>query len=134
MPNGFDSIFGIHEQALQVRSKRAQLIANNIANADTPGYKARDIEFSEVLLKQMRGSSMSPSMRSTDARHVNNLIDSTAMEGLKYRNPMQPSIDGNTVDMNIEKAEYAENTLRFQATFTFLNGRVKGILGALRGE
>ncbi len=133
MPTGFDSIFGIHEQALHVRTKRAELIANNIANADTPGYKARDINFRAVLSSQMRGEQVGH-LKKTDARHVNHLMEPTAMQGLQYRTPMQPSIDGNSVDMNIEKTEYMQNELRFEATHNFLNGRIKSIIGALKGE
>ncbi len=134
MPGGFDSIFGIYEQAVNVRTKRAEIIANNIANSDTPGYKAKDIDFRSVLSGQMASQRVSGQMRLTDDQHVTQLIEPTAISGMKYRNPVQPAIDGNTVDMNVEKSRYAENALRFQASFTFLNGRIKGIMGAIRGE
>lgn len=118
-----DKLFGIHEQALHVRSKRAELIANNIANADTPGFAAKDIDFRKVLQQY-----------EAQAPKTTPLIESDFMEGLMYRKPFQPSLDKNTVDVQLEKSEYLDNSLRFQASLRFLDGRIKGILQALRGE
>ena len=132
MPDVFNNIFGIHEQALHVRTKRAELLANNIANSDTPGYKARDLNFKDVL-RNIQNSDMGL-LNTTHHQHVNGMTESGVMQGLMYRSPMQPSIDGNTVDMHIEKAQFTENAMRYNASFTFLNGRIKGILGALRGD
>lgn len=131
----FDKIFSVYEHSLGVRAKRAEMIANNIANADTPGYEARDLDFREILSGFRDSNAMKPVRlsRSNDY-HATQLIDSTAMEGLKYRNSTQPSIDGNTVDIHREKTEYAQNALRFQASFNFLNSRINAIKGALRGE
>ena len=131
----FDKIFGMYEHSLGIRAKRAEMIANNIANADTPGYKARDLDFREILAGFKGGDAMRPvRLARSNEHHATQLIDSTALEGLKYRSSTQPSIDGNTVDIHREKTEYAQNALRFQASFNFLNGRITAIKGALRGE
>lgn len=129
-----DKALSIYPQTLALRTKRAEILANNIANEDTPGYKARDLDFSQVL-KNTTHQGISPARpMTTHAGHKIGLLQTDSMEGLKYRLPHQPAIDGNTVDGEKEKAEYAQNSLRFQASFQFLNSAVKGIIGALRGE
>ena len=133
MAVNIDKALGIYPQTLALRTKRAEILANNIANQDTPGFKSRDIDFQQMLANAT--SSLSPSKaRTTHMNHKSGLIDSSGFEGLKFRNAVQPSIDGNTVDAELEKAEYAKNSLRFDASFNFLNGTVKGIMGAIRGE
>ena len=131
MPLSFDSALGIHVKALEVRGKRTELLASNIANADTPGYKARDIDFRTVLSNA--GSQIRSGMRSTDERHIvaGNDIGTTS---LLYRVPLHPSLDGNTVDGQLEKAAFAENALRYQASLTFLDRKFKGLISALKGE
>ena len=125
--------FGIYETALNTAMKRSELLANIIANADTPGYKARDIDFGEVM-RGFENTNASIGMRSTNSGHRAGLVETSGMEGLKYRNPSQPSVDGNTVDGDRENAEFARNALLYNASFDFLNGKIKGIIGALRGE
>ena len=134
MPQGINDIFGIYEKSLMVRTKKAEIIANNITNADTPGYKARDLDFKEVLGRYVRNQPMLGHMSKTSDMHVGSLIEASSMEGVKYRQSMQPSLDGNSVDMHVEKTAYTENALRLEASFTFLNGKIKGIMGALRGD
>ena len=117
MPN--DSLFGVHGAALTVRSQRMGLLASNIANASTPGYKAKDIDFRAAL------SSIEAPGGSVDA----SLDDATL-----FRVPLQPSADGNTVELATEQTAFAENAVAYQTTLAFLNGRISTITRALRGE
>lgn len=133
MPITFDSALGIHARALALRSRRNELLASNIANADTPGYKARDLDFRAVL-SRVDGSGPTR-LRITDGRHLGgpsggSLLDEEPL----YRVPNQPSLDGNTVDPNLEKAAFAENALRYNASLTFLDRKFKGLMLALKGE
>ncbi len=134
MAISFDKALGVHQYAMQLRAQRSEVLANNIANADTPGYKARDFDFHSVLKAKMGQPGGDLQMKTTDAGHTANMLQPDAINGLKYRTPSQPSIDGNTVDMQKERAEYARNTLEYQAAFTFLNSKVKGLKSAIRGE
>lgn len=135
MSISFDSALGIHEKALGFRSQRAEVLANNMANADTPNYKARDLDFASVLAEQsakaQRGTA---GLNRTDVRHI--VADGVAMgdASLAYRIPFHASLDQNTVDLQIEQASYAENAVNFQASFTFLNSKFKGLVSALRGD
>ena len=131
MPLSFDSALGIHAKALEVRGRRTALLASNIANADTPGYKARDIDFRAVL--STAGTQIRSGMRCTDERHITAGND-TGPTSLLYRVPLHPSLDGNTVDGQLEKAAFAENALRYQASLTFLDRKFKGLINALKGE
>jgi flagellar basal-body rod protein FlgB len=129
-----DNVFGIHQQGLLVRAKRAELIAGNMANADTPNYRARDIDFKQIL-NDINNDSHSNSLTTTNDAHINPgfNIGSTSAE-IMYRIPMQPSIDGNTVDTQLEKANFSENSVQYSVSAQFLTGKIKGILSALRGE
>jgi len=132
----FANALGVHEQALGLRARRAEVLANNLANADTPGYQARDLDFAKALKTQVLHSRDSAewSARVTHSRHIRISEQSRADEDLKFRMPTQAAIDGNTVDAEAEQARYAENTLRFQGSFTLLNNQFKGLLAAIRGE
>ncbi|MFA5967710.1 MAG: flagellar basal body rod protein FlgB [Sphingomonas sp.] len=114
-----DLLFGINGAALELRSRRLGLLASNIANASTPGYKAKDIDFSSALSAATSGTV------STDQA-----ISSATL----YRNPTQPSLDGNTVELSTEQTAFAENAIQYQTTLSFLNGRIGEITRALRGE
>ena len=133
MAINFDKALGIHQQALQVRTQRAQVLANNLANADTPGYKARDLDFKGILQGQTALSQAQSSMRTTDKQHM---AGQTLMtdSNLLYRTPQQPSIDGNTVEEQVENAAFMENNLAFQASFTLLNKKFTGLMTAIKGE
>jgi flagellar basal-body rod protein FlgB len=120
--------FGIHERALQVRDQRLEMIAANIANADTPAFKARDLDFKQVLA----ASTPNP-MASTDARHFE-AGELENPEGVVFRVPYNSSADGNTVEINVEQAKYGEAAADYQATLRFLEGRISGIRKALKGE
>lgn len=129
-----DNIFGIHEQALKLSAKRAEIIANNLANADTPNYKAKDVDFDSLL--QNYKSKGAGTVEKSHAGHVGAPGSSGVMSGLEvmYRVPLQPSADGNTVESAVEQMNYAENAMRYQASIRFLDGRIKGLLSALKGE
>ena len=117
-----DSYIGVHAQALRLREQRTELLATNLANADTPGYKARDIDFKSAL-----------------AAATSSAANGTAGPGnldahLKYRTPLAPSLDGNTVDAQLEQAAFAENAVRYQATLSFLSARFRSLMTAITGQ
>ena len=132
MAISFDNAFGIHVEALAIRNQRAQLIAENLANTDTPDYKARDLDFRTMLANSGLSRSMPASL--THARHLPLDGQPGAMDEPLYRIPRQPSLDGNTVDSAIEQAVFAQNAIRYQASLQFLNSRIHGLRLALRGE
>ncbi len=131
MAISFENALGIHPQAMGVRVQRAEIIANNLANADTPGFKARDIDFRAILNTESDKNS-SVRLDKTNNGHMDGLLSPD--EGLKFRNPNQPAIDGNTVETEIENSEYMQNSMQYQSTFQFLNSKFKGLTGAIRGE
>ncbi|MFO1349955.1 MAG: flagellar basal body rod protein FlgB [Gammaproteobacteria bacterium] len=128
MTISFDQALKVHASALELRSRRAEIIAANLANADTPHYQARDIDFSAMLHEAVGDDDLKPSQ----AGHLRLAANSSTE--LLYRVPTQPAIDGNTVDAEQEKAEFADNALRYQASLGFLSGRIQGLLSAIRGE
>jgi len=128
-----DKAMGIHETALYVRAKRSSVLSSNLANSDTPDYKARDIDFKNVL-RNAAGMQTTGNLKKTNAKHIQpGGFDAKSAE-LLYRHPLQPSLDGNTVDAQVEKAKFAENAMQYQTTLSFLTGRIKGLNKALRGE
>ncbi len=133
MALSFAAAMGIHDKALALHSQRAELLANNMVNADTPGYKARDIDFRRVLQQRLDAGS-EVALRATHAGHLTAQGGAGGSAELLYRTPTQPAIDGNTVDLQIEQAEFAKNALRFQTSFTFLNSKINGLSRAIRGE
>ena len=125
----FNNALGVHPDAMQLRAKRASVLANNLANSDTPGFKARDINFQAMLAKETQhGLSMS----ATNSAHIGGRVQQS--DNLLFRNPSQPSIDGNTVDSQIEKTIFAKNAMDYDSSFEFLSGRFKGLKSAIRGE
>jgi len=134
MAISIDKQLGVHQYAMQLRSERASILANNIANADTPGYQARDMDFGQMLKARMGETSDPLTMTSSSSSHMQGLAQSDAIDGLKYRTPSQPSIDGNTVDVDRERSEFTRNTMEYQAAFEFLNGKIKSLLTAIKGE
>ncbi|APZ98636.1 flagellar basal body rod protein FlgB [Sphingopyxis sp. QXT-31] len=109
-----EKLFGIHASALQLRSQRMMMLASNIANAATPGYKARDLDFSKALDLAQQGGDM--------------------QGAISYRVPVQSSLDGNTVEMATEQTAFAENALAYRSSLSFLSGRVNTLTRALKGE
>jgi flagellar basal-body rod protein FlgB len=131
--NSIDSAFAFQEKILAVRGYRQQLLASNIANADTPNYKAVDIDFAKAL-QAAQSSQASIGLEKTSPMHLDR-VSNGGIAGLKpmYRTAVQPSIDGNTVDTNIEQAQFAENALNYVATIQFMNGRIRDVQVVLKG-
>jgi flagellar basal-body rod protein FlgB len=137
MPLNLDQYLSVHATALDVRSRRGELIANNLANADTPGYQARDIDFRQAMARAAGESSTSGvTLSTTNAGHIggNTSASAAGNPDLKYRIPLAPALDGNTVDTQVEQASFAENSVRYQATLTFLNSKFRGLLAAITGQ
>jgi flagellar basal-body rod protein FlgB len=128
----FENIFGIHEQALMVQGQRMGVLAANLANADTPGFKARDIDFAAVL-SQSQGDTALP-LEATHAGHITLGGADSPAGGVKYRNPYQASLDGNTVEMPIEQAAFSETNVRYQASLNFINGQISDLTLAINGS
>ena len=126
-----DNAFGIHEQALKMRARRAEVLASNLANVDTPGYKARDIDFQGMLKKEM----VQPvRMQTTHSGHLSTAVNGFSQSDLRYRIPSAPSLDGNTVDGQLEKTAFSSNAMEYQASLRFLNGKMQGLLRAIKGD
>ena len=124
---------GNHEQGLLMRSRRAEILSNNLANADTPNFKAKDIDFKAAM--QAASNGQSAGQIRLDKTHQAHLqLPGLDAADIKYRIPSQPSIDGNTVDSQVEIAEFSKNAVEFQASFQFLNAKFKGLTSAIRGE
>ena len=122
------------EGMLDVATFRQKLLASNIANADTPGYKARDVDFAAALRDALAGSSEElPVVRTAEAHLAGKTGESIMGSPVMYRRPLQPSADGNTVDMDVERVQFADNALRYEASVTFVNAKLKGILSAIQG-
>jgi flagellar basal-body rod protein FlgB len=156
MRTTLDTYLGIHPQALALEGQRNELLAANLANVDTPNYKARDIDFKAALAaasgnagaqaSSSTGSSAAStstlSLRSTNAAATYSANAATAPENsgaidpalLKYRVPMAPALDGNTVDEQLEQAAFAENSVRYQASLTFLSAAMKDLMTAITGS
>lgn len=136
MIDKLDGALGPFQQALALRVERQQVLANNIANADTPNYQARDFDFAAELAKAAQGSRRGGmSLATTNARHLNARLDTLSGEReLLYRIPGQPAQDGNTVDMDLERSEFLDNSVRYQASLTILNSRLQGLKTALQSE
>lgn len=132
MSINFDTALGIHADALRIRSQRAELLASNIANADTPNYKARDIDFQSAM--KMAVSGQSTSIETTHSNHINVASNQFASPAVQYRSIFQDSLDGNTVDEQIEQAQFMQNSVQYQATLNFLGGKFSGLLTAIKGE
>jgi flagellar basal-body rod protein FlgB len=134
MPTGLDSYLGVHAAALNLRSKRTEILASNLANADTPNYRARDFDFKNALAAAT-GDTSSVHLATTQAGHLGGVNASgTSAPELKYRVPLAPSLDGNTVDSQLEQSAFAENTVRYQATLTFLNSKFRALMTAITGQ
>ena len=131
-----DQAMQFNEAALSLRGQRQQILSSNIANADTPNYKARDIDFGRALQGAMSRTAGAPALTTTTGAHLP-ARGASATGGLDaallYRKPMQASIDGNTVEMDTERNQFADNAIRYEASLTFLSGKIKGLLAAIQG-
>ncbi|MCU6433218.1 flagellar basal body rod protein FlgB [Undibacterium sp. Jales W-56] len=134
MSSKVDDYLRFHEVALSIRGQRQQMIASNIANADTPNYKARDIDFSTAMnnVLQRNANQASSELAKTSPQHLD--PQGAAGGGAPlYRTTVQGNVDGNTVDMDVERNQFAENSLRYEASLTILNMQIRGMLAAIQG-
>ncbi|MFT7560574.1 MAG: flagellar basal-body rod protein FlgB [Flavobacteriales bacterium] len=132
MSISFDKAVGMREQALMLRAEKANILSSNLANIDTPNYKAKDIDFHAELTSRINQSS-GFQMASGRSGHLDSMGSNLAANPM-FRVPSQPSIDGNTVEEHVEHAEFMKNNLEFQVAFTLLNGSFKGLTKAIKGE
>ncbi len=130
-----DHALGIHDDALLIRARRAAILASNLANADTPHFKSRDIDFKDTL-RQMAPDSPSSSARliRTHAGHLGGAQNALFVTDALYRIPSQPSLDGNTVDADTERVEFTKNSMAYLVSLRLLSGRIRSVLSALKGE
>ena len=131
-----DSYLGVHTAALKLREQRTELLANNLANADTPGFKARDLDFRSALAAATSPAG-APRTLAAPAHGVS--LATSGAEGstdafLRFRTPLAPSLDGNTVDTQLEQAAFADNSVRYQATLSFLSSRFRSLMTAITGQ
>lgn len=129
-----DDFFRVQETALKLRAQRQEVLASNIANADTPHYKARDFDFSKAFADAREGRK-SGTLKTTDTRHQQpaSALDPLSQQ-LLYRGEYQSSVDGNTVNMDSEMTQFADNALRYQAAVTFMQKRIEGMRAAIQGQ
>jgi len=133
MANALDSTLQFHVEALNLRAQRQQVLASNIANADTPGYKARDIDFRKSLEDALAGRVQTAPLARSATNHMAPAQQGGASGPLLYRTVLQPSLDGNTVDMDVERAQFAENAIHYEANLMFINSQLKAMLAAIQG-
>jgi len=135
MPLNLDAYLGVHQDALKLYAQRTSVLANNIANADTPNYKAQDIDFRAVLAGTAGAGAQTLPLSTTSSSHVAGAAAAAgAAPQLKYRVPLAPSLDGNTVDVQMEQAAFADNSVRYQAALSFLSSRFKDLMTAITGQ
>ena len=137
MPSSIDNYLGVHAAALQLRSQRTEVLAANLANADTPGYRARDIDFKHALATAIGQTSPGSGVHlaTTRAGHIGtSTANGTPAPELKYRVPLAPALDGNTVDGQLEQSAFAENTVRYQATLSFISSKFRALMTAITGQ
>ena len=134
MINKLDDALHFQQTALNLRAARQELLASNIANADTPNYKARDVNFASALQNALAGTATElPAIKTSPMHLEGNSGASILGSPVMYRKPVQPSADGNTVDMDVERAQFTDNALRYEASVMFVNAKLKGILAAIQG-
>ena len=126
-----DALFGIHAKALSLGRARLDVLAANIANADTPQYLAKDVDFAQALKAETPAAS---ALHATNAQHLSLGGSPAASAQEVWRVPLQPSADGNTVDVQIEQSQFAQAALKYQASLNFLDGRVRALMTAITGQ
>jgi|TARA_B100000123_G_scaffold250482_1_gene209397 flagellar basal-body rod protein FlgB len=119
----------VHSESLALRSKRNEILSSNIANAATPNFKAKDLDFNEMLNNKMGFGEV----KTTDKRHFKISIGPNE-EGVKFRQNVTPSKDGNTVELHVEQMQFSENVMRYQSSLEFLNRKIAGLMSAIKGE
>lgn len=132
MLNRLTQSMDFQAQALSLRAERQRLIASNIANADTPGYVAREMNFAQALKEATGAAPVAGQMNVTQAGHIQPTAGARSEAGLAYALNSQTSLDSNTVDMDRERASFAENSVKYEATLRFLNSQIKNVLDAMK--
>ena len=135
MMNRLDDLLNFHTQALRIRDQRQQVLASNIANADTPNYKARDLDFKTALQGALQAAPAAggAALSTTAPGHLSGKPGLAAEAGLLYRTPAQGSVDGNTVDLDAERAAFADNAIHYEFNLTRLSQQIKGLMAAIQG-
>ncbi|MDI1239454.1 MAG: flagellar basal body rod protein FlgB [Polaromonas sp.] len=132
MIDKLDSALRFHQEALSLRARRQEVLSSNIANADTPNFKARDFDFGSKLTEAVERGRQSMSMSATSSRHLSGEAHVASESDLMYRTPYQTSLDGNTVEMDVERVNFADNAMRYEANLTILGSKIKSLLSAVQ--
>jgi flagellar basal-body rod protein FlgB len=135
MANPIDNLFGVHAQAITLRAARSEMLAANLANSDTPNYKAKDIDFKSAF-ESLQGGQIQRGVQleKSSSQHISSHADGVASHAVRYRVPSHASLDGNTVDSDFEKSAFTENAIRYQASLSILGKKISGLISTLRGE
>tara|TARA_R110002096_G_scaffold164865_2_gene333025 strand:+ start:165 stop:572 length:408 start_codon:yes stop_codon:yes gene_type:complete len=135
MSSPVDKLFGVHAQSIALRAARSEMLAANLANSDTPNYKARDIDFKSAF-ESLQGGQLQSSVQlaKSSSQHLSSDANGIASHAIRYRVPSHPSLDGNTVDADYEKSAFTENAIRYQASLSILGKKISGLISTLRGE
>jgi flagellar basal-body rod protein FlgB len=134
MPNRITDALDFQAQALNLRAERQRLIASNIANADTPGYVAREMDFAQALREATGSRQPATTLVASQPGHIGGAAQGLTVSTLKYAAPSQTNLDRNTVDMDRERASFADNTVKYEATLRFIGAQVKTALSAITGQ
>jgi flagellar basal-body rod protein FlgB len=132
MTSKLDNALNFHQTALNVRAARQELLSSNIANGDTPNYKARDIDFSSVLSDALSSNTNKTGLTTTSPMHLASKSENSIVSQALYRVPQQPSADGNTVEMDAERAKFADNSIKYDASLTFISGQIRNLMTAIQ--
>ena len=134
MINKLDKELNFHHQALSLRAARQELLSGNVANADTPNFKAKDIDFASVLHEKLSLTTnlSKVGLNTTSTMHINPTATGVFGDNILYRVPFQPSADGNTVDMDMERTRFADNAIKYDASITFLNNEFRNLTMAMQ--
>ena len=127
--NKIGSYLNFHAQALALRSRRNEVLASNIANAATPNFKARDLDFDAEIRHHIGAGPL----RTTDDQHLPTMIN-PVRDRMLFRDPINPSMDGNTVELHVEQLQFSENVMKYQTSLEFLNRKISGLMSAIKGE
>jgi len=134
MKSQLDTALRFHQTALNMQARRQEVLASNIANADTPNFKARDIDFRAALTGAMSGRIAPLALAGTASTHLGGTAGTPFDAYAGYRTELQSSADGNTVNMDVERAAFAENAIHYEASVTFINGLLRGMQTAITGQ
>ncbi|MFK7795407.1 MAG: flagellar basal body rod protein FlgB, partial [Gammaproteobacteria bacterium] len=135
MQSPIDKLFGVHAQSMTLRAARSEMLAANIANSDTPNYKAKDIDFKSAM-QSLQGGQLQSSIQlaKNNSQHFSSDASGIASHAVRYRVPSHASLDGNTVDSDFEKSAFTENAIRYQVSLSILGKKISGLIRTLKGE